>query len=455
MQDLHPNVRAYLRRNPNDQDYPSGIAYVGKQTPKVLVIGSGAGQQVLDALHFGARTITAVEINPIINDVVSRRMDDYWGGLFRQPEVRLITEEGRSYVRRSREQYDAIISVHTISNAAIASGALSLAENYVLTREAFEDYLDHLTPDGVIYFTRPELQIARLFATAREALTVRGVLDPAAHLYAYRVPPGGPIPKTRLSFAAGFLLKESPFTPEAVHRIEALLGVGLPPRHPNEPSPKALYSPLAPRADSLYARLLTVPDVRAIYAAQAAQMEPATDDRPFFNHHTRWSSIHLQTLRDLFTQQRFGRFALEDRPVAEVTLLVLLVQTVLIAAAFILLPLFWFSRKGLRTPHRWRFLLYFAGLGLGFIMIEVALLSRFTLFLGQPVYTFAVVLASLLIFTGTGAFLAGRFRFEPRPALPRIVPLLLLTLIATAFLLPWLFSVALGLPLVWRVSPWL
>jgi hypothetical protein len=184
-------------------------------------------------------------------------------------------------------------------------------------------------------------------------------------------------------------------------------------------------------------------------------MEPATDDRPFFNHHTRWSSIHLQTLRDLFTQQRFGRFALEDRPVAEVTLLVLLVQTVLIAAAFILLPLFWFSRKGLRTPHRWRFLLYFAGLGLGFIMIEVALLSRFTLFLGQPVYTFAVVLASLLIFTGTGAFLAGRFRFEPRPALPRIVPLLLLTLIATAFLLPWLFSVALGLPLVWRVSPWL
>ncbi|PYS75724.1 MAG: hypothetical protein DMF66_18690, partial [Acidobacteria bacterium] len=102
---------------------------------------------MLDALHYGARSITAVEINPIINDTVSRRMNDYWGDLFNQPEVRLVTEEGRSYVRRSGEQYDAIVSVHTISNAAIASGALSLAENYVLTREAFEDYLDHLTPD--------------------------------------------------------------------------------------------------------------------------------------------------------------------------------------------------------------------------------------------------------------------------------------------------------------------
>ena len=41
----------------------------------------------------GARSITAVEINPIINDVVSRRMRDRWGGLFEQPEVKLVTED--------------------------------------------------------------------------------------------------------------------------------------------------------------------------------------------------------------------------------------------------------------------------------------------------------------------------------------------------------------------------
>jgi hypothetical protein len=231
-----------------------------------------------------------------------------------------------------------------------------------------------------------------------------------------------------------------------------LLGVGLPARDPNQPSPEILYSPLEPRVGSIYHTLVTAPDLRAVYRAQAAQIEPATDDRPFFNQHTRWSSINLNTIRDLLTQERQGRIALEDRPIAEVTLLVLLAQTILIAAALILFPLARFSREGLRAPNRWRFLLYFAGLGLGFIMIEIALLSRFMLFLGQPVYTFAVVLASLLLFTGAGAYLAGRFRSQPRRAVLRIVPLILLTLIATAFVLPALFSAALGIALLWRVS---
>jgi spermidine synthase len=92
-------------------------------------------------------------------------MNDFWGNLYHQPEVNLVTDEGRSFVRRSTEKYDAIISVHTISNAAVASGALSLAENYILTREPFEDYLDHLTPDGAVFFTRPEFQIPRLVST--------------------------------------------------------------------------------------------------------------------------------------------------------------------------------------------------------------------------------------------------------------------------------------------------
>jgi Spermine/spermidine synthase domain len=359
MPDLRPGVRMYLSRHLKDADYESGVAYLGKQRPNILIIGSGGGAQVLDALHYGARAITAVEINPIVNDVAGRRMDAYLGGLFNQPEVDLVTEEGRSYVRRSHEQYDAIISVHTISNAAIASGALALAENYVLTREAFEDYLDHLTPDGVIYFTRPESQIPRLFATAREVLAARGISDPALHLYAYRLASGPQTSPSRLAFSAGFLLKKSPFTPDELRRIETLLGVG---RGSSNQRAAVLYSPLAPHAGSIYDTLVAAPDMRAVYEAQAAQLEPATNDRPFFNQHTRWSSINLSTIRDVFTQQQQGRLALEDRPIVEVTLLVLLAQTMLIAGACILLPLARFARTGLRAPNRWRFLLYFAGL---------------------------------------------------------------------------------------------
>ena len=84
-------------------------------------------------------------------------------------------------------------------------------------------------------------------------------------------------------------------------------------------------------------------------------------------------------------------------------------------------------------------------------MTEMALLQRFTLFLGQPVYTFAVVLAGLLVCTGMGASLAGRLRAQPRQHLRWIIPLILVTLVGIAFLTPLVLSAALALPLVWRI----
>jgi len=455
MHDMSMGVREYLSGHKEDADYRSGIAYLAKQKPKVLIIGSGAGAQVLDALHFGASEITAVEVNPIINDVVLRRMDNFWGGLFRQPEVHLVTDEGRSFVRRSRDKFDAIISVHTISNAALASGALALSENYVLTREAFEDYLDHLSSQGVIYFTRPEPQIGRLFATAREALANRGVQDFPSHFYAFRIPPDDAERKrfgpNRPSFRAGLLVKKSPFTTDEIRRIEALLGVANQWNETSVPAAEMLYSPFQTSGKSLYRTLLTATDLPAVYRSEAQQLTPATDDRPFFNHQTRWSSISAGMVRELFSEKLFGGLALGDRPIAEVSLLVLLVQSVVIAAVLILLPVRVFSREGLHTPSDWQFLLYFAALGFGFIAIEMALLSQFTLFLGQPVYTYAVVLASLLVCTGIGSFLAGTFGGEPRRAISRIVPLLVVALVVTAFATPWIFSVALGWTLPFRI----
>jgi spermidine synthase len=107
-------------------------------------------------------------MNPIITLIVKEKMRDFWGGLYTQPNVHLVTAAGRNFIKRSQDTYDVIISVHTISNAAIAAGAMSLSENFVLTREAFTDYLDHLSSDGGVYFTRPESQLPRLLATARQ-----------------------------------------------------------------------------------------------------------------------------------------------------------------------------------------------------------------------------------------------------------------------------------------------
>ncbi len=233
-------------------DFDSQVAYLGRRSPRVLIIGSGAGQEVLDAVQYGAGKVTAIEINPIIDDVIKHRFKDRWGGLFDRPEVQLVTAEARSFVRRSHDTYDAIISMHTISNSAIASGALALTENYVLTREAFEDYYDHLSPDGIIFFTRPQNQIPRLFATGREVLQAHGVTDLDAHFYAFGGRPGANPQKSRFNrFFAGFLIKKAPFTADEVRAISAFLGVDTP-----KGEVAALYTPLDPQTGTIYQRLL-------------------------------------------------------------------------------------------------------------------------------------------------------------------------------------------------------
>ena len=443
--DLRPDARTVLMQSAEQVEPLSTVAYVGKTSPKILIIGSGGGDEVLAGLQAHASSITAIEINPIISDIVARRMNDFWGNLYHQPEVHLVTDEGRSFVRRSTEKYDAIISVNTISNAAMASGALSLSENYVLTREAFRDYLDHLTPEGVIFFSRPDFQIPRLVSTAREVFAEQGLGSINDHVLAFsnfkrRHPTPG-----RFRFLAGLLLKKSAFRPEELAQIRGILNAGAGPEE-DSASVKILFAPDQSQPDSLCARIVGAGQLEDVFRASDSQLAPATDDKPFFNQHTRWSRIRSQS------QPSGARLALEDRPIAEVTLLILLVQSAIVAGLCILLPLALLERRGLRIEGRWAWMSYFAALGLGFIMVEIALLQRFLLFLGQPIYTYAVVLAGLLLFTGIGSLTAGRWAAGLPLTLKRVLVGAIVLVPMMAVITPVVFHAALGLGIYWRIT---
>ena len=215
-----------------------------------------------------------------------------------------------------------------------------------------------------------------------------------------------------------------------------------------------MYSPDEASVDSssLYNEIVAAPDLQAVYDHSDSQLAPATDDKPFFNQHMRWSRIRWRTIVDLFSQAKPGdaRTSLEDRPIAEVTLLVLLVQSVLIAAVCILLPLMVFHRQTEWEQRPLLWLAYFAALGLGYIMVEIALLQRFLLFLGQPIYTYAVILAGLLIFSGVGSWIAGRMK--QTHALSRSVVVALVVVVITALITPPIFQFFLGYALGIRIA---
>jgi len=448
--DLSGGARNYLSHTDDFQN--AGLVYAGKPQLKVLIIGSGAGREVLEGLNFGASSITAVEINPVINKIVTQSLRSYWGGLFEQPEVHLVTEDGRSFVRRSHETYDAIISVQTMSDAALLSGALNLSETYILTREAFGDFYDHLAPDGVLMMTRPKYQIPKLITTTREMFEQHGLRDVAFHIFAAR---GPVLPYGHARFLNCFLMKKSAWTPEQIAALKKHLGIGEP-RPPGEESPEIFYSPYeAAGQKTFFTKRLheyaEAPDLQAIYRGEIEALTPATDDQPFFNQRLRWRALTWRP--HVFLDVLFPKGGNNDgyQPIAEVYLLLLFAQSVVIGAIFILLPLVRSSRAGLREAGRWSFLVYFAALGLGFIMVEMVLLQRFTLFLGQPIYTLAVVLAGLLISTGTGSYVTGGLRDSSKWSFVPIIAAVLGALGVMALLTPYVLSAALGLGLPWRV----
>jgi len=404
-----------------------------------LVIGTGGGRDLLSALVFGASRVDGVEINPIIvNDVMRDRFKEYSGGVYDHPNVRVAVEDGRSFVRRSPAKYDIIQASLVDTWAATAAGAYALSENSLYTVEAFDDYLDHLTDRGVLSISRWVFDGLRLISLAQEAGARRG-WDPADRLAIIQ---HGEI--------ATFLLKKTPYTPdERKTLLDAAANLGF----------AVLYMPGTPpatfgdRRDD-YARLMLAPDRHAFYAQYPLDVTPTTDDRPFFFHTTklRNHSFVAPVLR------LFGVHV--ERPVNPgawatgglTALLVLLAISSFLIVLFILGPLA--VTSGGALGQGWlRHLAYFACLGGAFMLIEVALLQRFVLLLGHPVYSLTVTLFSLLLGTGLGSVLSRRIG-DARVKRAAVIACGAVALVALLWgsVLPLVVQAAIGWPLALRLA---
>ena len=383
------------------------LAYHLRPGGRVLIIGPGGGNDVIAARLFGAREIVAVELNPIIaRDVMSSEpFRSYSGALYEQPSVRLVVAEGRSFIRRSPECFDVLQGTMVDTWAATAAGAYALAENNLYTVEAFEEYLAHLSEGGLLSFTRwylePPDQLLRLVSIARAALAEQGVGDPERRMVLVR----GPAEPGTTRAPATFLLKKGPFTEAELARIEDLAA---------RRGFTILYSPASP-GGSTFARLAQAPDPAEVWRSLPSNVEPTRDDSPFFFHTVRVGHL-LEVLgsAEEWRKTNLGSFVL----------FCLVLLTIALAAAFILGPLVLvhgrLQRLDVRSTVAW--LLYFASLGAGFIMVEVAVVQKSILFLGHPVYALTVVLFSLLVWSAFGSRLSGRIG---EAALWRVLPWLL------------------------------
>jgi len=281
----------------------SALPYHLLNRPRVLVLGAGAGSDVLQALYHGSPAIDAVELDRNVIDLVGNRFRDYAGDLYGLPNVHVHEAEARGFVEASSAHYDLVQLALLDSFATSSAGLYGLSENYLYTVEAMQSYLDRLAPGGMLSVTRwlalPPRDALKLFATAVTALERNGVTDPAKRLVMIR---GW---KT-----VTLLVKNGDFT---LHDIGAIK------RFCRTRSFDMAYYPGMRTIDgNRYNRLaqpyfhegavaLLGPQRQAFIDQYKFHIEPATDDRPHFFRFFKWEAA-----AELFALREQGGMALFD-----------------------------------------------------------------------------------------------------------------------------------------------
>jgi hypothetical protein len=365
-----------------------GFPYMLRPGAKTLVIGPGGGWDVARSLAGGTKDVTAVEINPIIaRTIMQQRFAGLSHRLYFRPEVRLFVEDGRSFVRRSPEKYQVLQATLVDTWASTAAGAFALSENNLYTTDAFRDYLNHLTDDGLMVFTRwgfePPRESLRLLSLAIQALGEVGEPQPWRHVVVLR-------DRAQNINAFGaldtVLIFRKPLADPDIALVKSVLG---------RTKLQALYIP-GDAPSNAFGELLRSADPRTFWRNYRYNVTPVSDDRPFF--------FYTVQPRDILTFLEPGGLSADYKINRALPLLFEVVGISVLAILVVLAfpPLLLGERlpadKGVRG-----FLLYFVCIGAGYILIQVALIQKFVLFLGHPTYALTVIVFSMLISSGLGS----------------------------------------------------
>ena len=367
---------------------PPALANILRPHGEYAIIGPGGGVDVLRAVANGSPSVTGIEINPIIADAIMRgRYAEYSQHLYQQPQVHLQVTDGRSFVRNANQLFDVVQMTLVDTWASTAAGAFALSENSLYTVDAFREYFEHLKPDGMIAITRWEFQqpreALRVVSVATEALHQLGVVDPARN---FIVVSEGDLDEDGIPVVV--LAKKSAFMPEEEAAVQDHLE--------NNPELVALYLPSKP-GQNPFSALIARNDPRAFAREYPYNVAPVDDNAPFF----------FFTLK---TDQILNDGGLQRGIDWKVNLgVVVLGMVFVISAAAVLVFLVGPMLMGGGRVGRALPLLYFVCVGLGYILVEIAFIQRFVLFLGHPTYALTVVIFLLLLSSGVGSLISRRW----------------------------------------------
>jgi hypothetical protein len=354
------------------------------------IIGVGGGRDVLNCAAQGFTRIVGIEVNSVIVGLTSKRFE-WFSGFTKIPGFELHSDEGRSYLTRSGERFDLIQASLVDTWAATSAGALTLSENALYTVDGWKVFYEHLKPGGVIAFSRwfeggERMQTFRLYSVARATLIAEGVRDPDAHLALIKS--GG---------LATLLVSNQPFSQRDIQKLKSIIGdmsftaVVIPGESFMEPELQRIAA-----ANSLK-------ELAALRKESDVDYSPTFDSSPYF-----FNAVHLKNIVKL---ARSGGVGGNLRAILFV--LGFMVAALILVMTTIVLPARLLSSRTDGAPKPlYGAVAYFIAIGLGFILVEMAMMQQLSIFLGQPIYSMVVVLGGLILSAGAGSLASDRWQLK-------------------------------------------
>ncbi len=376
------------------------------------IIGVGGGRDVINCAVNGFHRIVGIEVNSAIVGLDTRRFN-WFSGFSKIPNFELHNDEGRSYLTRSNEKFDMIQASLVDTWAATSAGALTLSENSLYTVDAWQIFEHHLKPGGLITFSRwywgPEAaQTYRLFSVAWAMLLTEGVTDPSRN-----------IALVASDRVATILVSNQPLSADDLRKIRTVA---------DEMRFKVLF---LPGEETPIAQLRTISSEHTL--AEMARLSdsvefdysPVFDGSPYF-----FNAVRLRNVPRLLA---FGGHGANLR--ALMFVFAFMLAALILVALTIVLPLRrWGGWQGGAAPPVVGGIAYFVGIGIGFMLVEMAMMQQLSIFLGHPIYSMVVVLTGLILSTGVGSLVSDRLRLASNAAsrLPALAVTLILILYSAA-----------------------
>jgi hypothetical protein len=386
-----------------NMDISSLVYYI--RPPKVaLIIGAGGGRDVMAAVINGASKVIGVEIN---NDVINIAYHKINNLILKFPQIQIRNDDGRSFIARSSDHYDLIQASLVDSYSAASSGAFALSENSLYTKEAWVAYLRHLTPTGVLTFsrwhTKNAMEIYRLLTLTKSALHEVGIRDYRDHILLARARGNELWPDV-----GTILVSLTPFTDQEIKEFQKIS---------NDMEFEVTLTKYK-SFDPVFERIFEGDGDTYRFPSVRGNIDPPTDNKPFY--------FYFSDFKNFFNDVAEGE---GPRILKAVTLLIIFFGVCFLLVPFLIVP----QSRGL---DKIQFLptLYFSSIGFAFMFIEIPLIQRLGIFLGHPIYGLTVVLFSLLLSCGLGSIYSKKVQSMSHFRI--LARILLVMILLIAFLLP-------------------